>query len=127
MYIWGVAPGTHSRCIWGVAPGTHSNDMQFKSSAKVDRRRFGQLVAASAVSAALGGCSKSEAGERLPDIVWGKLGANPGQFSKPRAITIDDKDQLYIVALTARIQVFDVDGTYIRSWHTPEQTSPMFT
>jgi DNA-binding beta-propeller fold protein YncE len=95
--------------------------MQFQSSARVDRRRFGQLVAASAASAALGGCSKSEAGERLPDKVWGKLGANPGQFSKPRAITIDDKDQLYIVDMTARIQVFDVDGTYIRSWQTPEQ------
>ena len=80
-----------------IPPVTRPNTVCFPSSQ-------GQ---ASAVSAALGGCSKSEAGEWLPDIVWGKLGANPGQFSKPRAITIDDKDQLYIVDMTARIQVFD--------------------
>ena len=38
----------------------------------------------------------------------------------PRAITIDDQDRLYIVDKTARIQVFDRDGNFIRSWRTPE-------
>ena len=61
--------------------------------------------------------------DRPPDKVWGQLGAGNGQFSKPRAIAIDAKDQLYIVDMTARIQVFDVDGNFIRSWQTPEQTN----
>jgi sugar lactone lactonase YvrE len=47
------------------------------------------------------------------------LGAGNGQFSKPRAIAIDSSDQLYIVDMTARIQVFDADGKFIRAWQTP--------
>ena len=43
-----------------------------------------------------------------------------GRFQKPRAITIDDQDRLYIVDKTARIQVFDRDGKFIRMWRTPE-------
>ena len=58
-----------------------------------------------------------------PEKVWGSLGAGKGQFSKPRAIAIDDKDQLYIVDMTARIQVFDADGNYLRGWQTPEHTN----
>ena len=54
--------------------------------------------------------------------MWGSLGAGKGQFSKPRAIAIDDQDQLYIVDMTARIQVFDADGNYIRGWQTPEHS-----
>jgi sugar lactone lactonase YvrE len=84
---------------------------------KFDRRRFGQLALGSI--AAMGGCSVSSSGD-LPDKVWGELGAGPGQFSKPRAVAIDDKDQLYIVDMTARIQVFDADGKFIRLWQTPE-------
>lgn len=95
--------------------------MSPKETAKIDRRRFGTLAAATAISAALGGCSKQEAADRPPEKVWGRLGAGNGQFSKPRAITIDDKDQLYIVDMTARIQVFDADGMYLRGWQTPEQ------
>jgi DNA-binding beta-propeller fold protein YncE len=87
---------------------------------RIDRRRFGQLCASTAVSMGIGGCSKVSA-EQLPEKVWGRIGAGDGQFSKPRAIAIDDKDQLYIVDMTARIQVFDVDGNFIRSWQTPEQ------
>lgn len=38
-------------------------------------------------------------------------------------MAIDVNDQLYIVDMTARIQVFDVDGNYIRGWQTPEHTN----
>jgi DNA-binding beta-propeller fold protein YncE len=58
-----------------------------------------------------------------PDLVWGKLGVGDGQFSKPRAIAIDADDQLYIVDMTARIQVFDADGKFIRGWRTPEHAN----
>jgi sugar lactone lactonase YvrE len=35
-------------------------------------------------------------------------------------MAIDKQDHLYIVDMTARIQVFDRDGNFIRSWQTPE-------
>ena len=35
-------------------------------------------------------------------------------------MAIDDQDQLYIVDMTARIQVFDGDGKFLRGWQTPE-------
>jgi sugar lactone lactonase YvrE len=38
---------------------------------------------------------------------------------KPRAMAIDRYDQLYIVDMTGRIQVFDGDGKYQRGWRTP--------
>ncbi len=93
--------------------------MQNNWPQKLNRRRFGRLAAGSLLAAALGGCSTAPLVD-LPDKVWGSLGAGKGQFSKPRAIAIDDKDQLYIVDMTARIQVFDIDGNYLRGWHTPE-------
>jgi DNA-binding beta-propeller fold protein YncE len=91
-------------------------------SLQIDRRRFGKLAAGGLVAATIGGCSNAAAADQ-PQKVWGSLGAGKGQFSKPRAIAIDDKDQLYIVDMTARIQVFDADGNYLRGWQTPEHTN----
>jgi DNA-binding beta-propeller fold protein YncE len=51
--------------------------------------------------------------------VWGRRGISDGRFQKPRAITIDGSDEVYIVDMTARIQVFDLDGHYLRGWQTP--------
>ena len=88
---------------------------------KISRRRFGKLAAAAALGTGIGGCTSDSSTESTPEKVWGRLGGGNGQFSKPRAIAIDAKDQLYIVDMTARIQVFDVDGNFIRSWQTLEQ------
>jgi DNA-binding beta-propeller fold protein YncE len=90
-------------------------------SNKLSRRQFGRLAAATALSAATGGCARESVSDRPPDKVWGSVGGGKGQFSKPRAIAIDADDQLYIVDMTARIQVFDADGNYIRGWQTLEQ------
>jgi sugar lactone lactonase YvrE len=38
-------------------------------------------------------------------------------------MAIDEQDQLYIVDMTARIQVFTPEGEYLRSWKTPESTN----
>lgn len=94
--------------------------MPVRTSSKIDRRRFGQLAAGAFLAATTGGCSGDGAGTSEPDLVWGRLGAGNGQFSKPRAIDIDKNDLLYIVDMTARIQVFDADGKFIRAWQTPE-------
>ncbi len=58
-----------------------------------------------------------------PDKVWGQFGSGKGDFQRPRAIAVDDQDQLYIVDMTARIQVFDRDGNYQRGWQTPASTN----
>jgi sugar lactone lactonase YvrE len=52
-------------------------------------------------------------------LVWGVQGLEPGQLQKPRALAIDAADQIYLVDMTARIQVFDSEGKYLRGWKTP--------
>jgi DNA-binding beta-propeller fold protein YncE len=94
--------------------------MPSEPSQNFNRRQFGQLAIGGALATMVGGCSGKPATDQ-PQKVWGSIGAGKGQFSKPRAIAIDDKDQLYIVDMTARIQAFDADGTFIRAWQTPEQ------
>jgi DNA-binding beta-propeller fold protein YncE len=54
------------------------------------------------------------------DLVWGRRGLSDGRLQKPRAMAVDRQDQLYIVDMTGRIQVFTADGDYLRSWRTPE-------
>jgi hypothetical protein len=34
-------------------------------------------------------------------------------------VAIDAQDNLYLVDMTARIQVFDAEGNYLRGWETP--------
>jgi hypothetical protein len=56
-----------------------------------------------------------------PEIVWGKSGVQPGDIVTPRALAIDSKSRLYVVDMTARIQVFDLDGNYLGpTWTTPD-------
>jgi sugar lactone lactonase YvrE len=78
------------------------------------------LAVGAFAAAATGGCAGSSSVDDEPDLIWGRLGAGNGQFSKPRAIAIDNEDRIYVVDMTARIQVFDTDGSFIRGWQTPE-------
>lgn len=65
------------------------------------------------------GCGNSPQAEGTADLIWGEPGITTGDLQKPRAIAIDAQDQLYIVDMTARIQVFDTDGNHLRGWKTP--------
>jgi DNA-binding beta-propeller fold protein YncE len=66
----------------------------------------------------LAGCDHSHS---EPELVWGRRGVQDGDFVKPRAVTIDRYDHLYIVDFTARIQVYDRDGRYLGpTWTTPD-------
>lgn len=76
-------------------------------------------AAAAMVTAGATGCVPSNA-QSLTELVWGRRGQSEGRFLKPRAITIDRRDQLYIVDTTGRIQVFDRDGNWLRQWKTPD-------
>jgi len=55
--------------------------------------------------------------------VWGRKGLDDGRFIKPRAIAIDESDQLHIIDMTSRIQVFDRLGELQKFWKTPECTN----
>src|SRR4051812_24743839 len=78
------------------------------------RRRAVPLVAVALLLAA--GCDASRAQstshQSKPDLVWGKHGIQDGQFVKPRAIAIDAQDRVYVVDMTARVQVFDRTGKH---------------
>jgi len=68
--------------------------------------------------AGLGGClQQSRPGS--PALVWGRKGLDDGRFIKPRGIAINEADEIFIVDKTSRIQVFDREGQFIRSWRTP--------
>jgi len=56
------------------------------------------------------------------DRVWGRRGPFDGQFLKPRAMAIDLADRIYVVDMTARIQVFDCQGHFLVGWHTPDHS-----
>jgi DNA-binding beta-propeller fold protein YncE len=48
---------------------------------------------------------------------WGGHGYDPGQFMKPRALAIDEKDRLFVAdSCNHRIQVFDTNGKLLNSW-----------
>jgi DNA-binding beta-propeller fold protein YncE len=78
------------------------------------RWRGGFLVLALLI---LAGCGTPHS---EPNLVWGRKGVSGGEMVKPRAVAIDAYDRLYIVDFTARIQVYDRDGNYLRGWTTPD-------
>jgi DNA-binding beta-propeller fold protein YncE len=68
----------------------------------------------------LSGCGDKMAPSGKLEKVWGRRGISEGRFKTPRAAAIDEEDNLYIVDKTGRIQVFTVEGEYLRGWRTPE-------
>src|SRR5687768_14682389 len=73
-----------------------------------------------ACAAPLAGCDEDTTSTGKHDKTWGRRGLAAGWLQKPRAIAIDAQDRLFIVDMTARIQVFTADGEYLRGWRTPE-------
>jgi sugar lactone lactonase YvrE len=57
------------------------------------------------------------------DRIWARRGISDGRFQKPRAMAISPDDEIYTVDMTARIQVFDAEGKFLRGWSTPEHTT----
>lgn len=79
----------------------------------------GRLVYWLLIWACGAGCVGQASPPGQPDLVWGRQGLSPGRLMKPRAMAIDDRDQLYLVDMTGRIQVFTADGRYLHGWRTP--------
>jgi len=77
------------------------------------------LLCLAAILAA--GCEEDRQAIGHLEKVWGKVGISPGRFETPRAIALSPDDEIYVVDKTARIQVFDCEGNYLRGWSTPQQ------
>ena len=67
----------------------------------------------------IGGCITEEPNDITEVQTWGRRGLGDGRFQKPRAITLDTNQNLYVVDMTGRIQVFDTEGNLLRQWRTP--------
>lgn len=72
-----------------------------------------------ALTLLLAGCGHDGPVTGQLDKVWGRRGISDGRFQKPRAMAIDDQGDIYTVDMTARIQVFNTDGKFLRGWSTP--------
>lgn len=66
------------------------------------------------------GCVGGSASLGGLEQVWGGHGFGDGRFYRPRAMAIDSNDQIYIVDMTGRIQVFTPEGEFLRGWRTLE-------
>lgn len=78
------------------------------------------LAAMACVLISLAGCNSDGTPQFGSfDKVWGRRGLSDGRFQKPRAMAVDEQDRLYIVDMTARIQVFTPEGEFLRAWQTP--------
>jgi len=63
-------------------------------------------------------CNRAPISGDVRYIVWGGPGSRSGQFRYPRAIGVR-ADEVYVIDMTGRVQVFGVDGSFRRSWSTP--------
>ena len=52
--------------------------------------------------------------------IIGARGTGPGEFNKPRSLTLDTNDNLYVVDMTGRVQKFSPDGKFALSWQMPQ-------
>lgn len=103
------------------APGAQLSTTQMVYCSFRPKSARAGLALLLAVLAGVCGCTGGGPGSGgVPDLVWGRRGISDGRLQKPRAICCDKNDQLYIVDMTARIQVFDLDGHFLRQWQTPE-------
>jgi len=56
---------------------------------------------------------------------WGRKGAGPGEFDLPHSVAVDAKGRVYVADRSnARIQVFDANGAYLKTWKSPELGRP---
>jgi len=80
------------------------------------------LATASTALAAAGlpGCVPASDSSGYLEKVWGKAGQSAGKLQKPRAIAINEQDEIYVVDMTGRVQAFTREGEYLRGWRTPE-------
>ena len=77
------------------------------------------LILLALAAGGIAGCGRDPHNIGRLEMVWARRGISDGRFQKPRAMAIDRQDHIYIVDMTARIQVFDTRGRFLHGWQTP--------
>jgi len=74
------------------------------------------------------GCGPQTTGNEAPaqsklfsrvEIIGARRGRGVGEFIKPRTLAVDRQDNVYVCDMSARIQKFSPDGTFLLSWQLP--------
>ncbi|QGJ71687.1 Serine/threonine-protein kinase PknD [Planctomycetales bacterium 10988] len=91
------------------------------SSASLSRRSWLQGLVVGGMATTIGCLAEPGSENSLGslDKVWGRQGVSEGRFQKPRALTIDQQGDIYVVDMTSRIQKFDSEGNFLLGWKTP--------
>ncbi len=84
-------------------------------------RRYSTLTVAIVVMAGLlAGCDPPPLSDNGVVGVFGSIGMGPGEFSYPRAISIDRRGRVFVVDKSARVQRFSPEGELQVGWKMPE-------
>jgi peptidylamidoglycolate lyase len=58
-------------------------------------------------------------------LEWGHKGSGPGEFDTPHSVVVDQHGQVYVADRgNSRIQVFDAEGKFVKSWSSDELGRP---
>jgi ABC-type Fe3+ transport system permease subunit/DNA-binding beta-propeller fold protein YncE len=94
------------------------------------RRLLGKTFAASLLSllSLVAGCAppsssnevalQSQIFDRVRIV--GTRGVGVGELNKPRSVSVDKTDNMYVVDMTGRVQKFSPDGAYLLFWQMPQ-------
>lgn len=99
-----------------------------RTGGAIFRRRLAPAATAGMLLLAVAGCSRAPSGDEiaLPGRIFsrarvqGTRGVGIGQFNKPRSVTVDRADNLYVVDMTGRVQKFSPRGDFLLFWQMPE-------
>jgi DNA-binding beta-propeller fold protein YncE len=78
------------------------------------------LTGAALIAFMAAGCEPPPLTESGVVGVFGRNGLGPGEFTYPRALTIDARGRVYVVDKSARVQRFSPDGEFQLAWSLPE-------
>ena len=99
----------------------NSHDFDETISDPISRRHFNKLAFLT-TTGLITGCNSNANGDggafRVKKI-YGRRGLSDGRVMKPRAIDIAN-EQVFLVDMTGRIQVFTEEGEFVRSWKMPK-------
>jgi DNA-binding beta-propeller fold protein YncE len=76
---------------------------------------------AAMVAAALAGCGPPQGADAVANTFGGR-GEGDGRFTHPRVLDVLG-DELFVIDMTARVQVFTLDGRFKRFWHMPDRAA----
>ncbi|MCU0789100.1 MAG: ABC transporter permease subunit [Verrucomicrobia bacterium] len=106
LLVWAVGRRLHRACrVWRVAG-----------------------VLGLALPLVAGGCAPGLASNeaRVDSTIFDRVriiatrGVAPGQVNKPRSVTVDHDDNLYVLDFTGRVQKFSPQGDFLLFWQMPE-------